>query len=120
VWFRWLSRLSFTALFEALAIDGLQQASVSALATTWRISWDSVVEHGAARVRRGLRAACRSHVEYVGVGRDELPAPARVREPLTSDTRAWGGGWGRVLYVGDDRTQASLTPFSGWGSRAST
>ena len=95
----------FTALFEALAIDWLQQASVSAVARHLRISWDEASGIMERAVRRGLRRRNFEPAKYVGV--DETSFQKRHEYvTVTSDLER-----ARVLYVGDDRTQASLDAF---------
>lgn len=95
----------FTALFEALVIDWLQEASLKAVAEQLALSWGAVdrimqraVERGLAR-RDTLRplnlcvdeTSFQKHHEYVTVVTDQ-------------DRR-------QVLYVADDRTAESLQTF---------
>jgi transposase len=95
----------FTAMFEALAIDWLQQASVSAVARHLRISWDEAAGIQSRAVKRGLARRAQVSPQYVGV--DETSFQKRheyvtVVSDLARD---------QVLHVADDRTQASLDGF---------
>ena len=95
----------FTALFEALAIDWLKQASVSAVAKHLRISWDEADGILSRAVRRGLMRRDVVAPRYVGV--DET-AFQRRHEYVTvvSDLER-----GIVLEVADDRRIESLDAF---------
>ena len=95
----------FTALFEVLAIDGLKDASIQAVAKYLRISWDEAAGIQERAVRRGLKRRAFEPAQYVGV--DETSFQKRHEYvTITSDLER-----GRVLYVGDGRTQASLDAF---------
>ena len=70
-----------------------------------RITWDEAAGIQARAVRRGLKRRSFEPAKYVGV--DETSFQKRHEYvTLTSDLER-----GRVLYVGDDRTQASLDAF---------
>src|SRR2546422_1837205 len=89
----------FTALFEALAIDWLKQASLSAVAKQLRISWDEADGILACAVQRGLARRQLEPPRYVGV--DETSFPTRHEYvTVASDLERT-----RVLYVGDDPGQ---------------
>lgn len=95
----------FTALFEALAIDWLKQASVSAVAKYLRISWDEAAGIQGRAVRRGL--ARRDAVAPRSVGIDETAFQKRHEYvTVVSDLER-----GVVLAVADDRKQTSLDTF---------
>jgi transposase len=96
----------FTALFEALVIDWLQAASVAVVARRLRLSWDEVDGILQRAVERGL---ARRQVEPVSrVGVDETSFQRRHEYvTVVSDL-----GRDRVLYVADDRREASLDGFS--------
>jgi transposase len=95
----------FTALFEVLAIDWLKDASIRAVAKCLRISWDEAAGVQERAVRRGLARRAFEPAEYVGV--DETSFQKRHEYvTIASDLSR-----GRVLYVGDDRTQATLDAF---------
>lgn len=95
----------FTALFEALAIDWLREASISAVADILGLSWDEADGILQRAVTRGLE-------------RREAALPARI----SVDEKAFGHGQdyvtivsdqreGTVLHVADERTQRSLDGF---------
>lgn len=97
----------FTALFEALAIEGLKEASQKAVAGRLGLSWDEI--HGILEraVKRGLKRRQTGPARHVGI--DEM-AFRKGRQYLTlvSDlTRP------RVLHVAEGRKQRSLEGF--WG-----
>ena len=95
----------FTALFEALVIDWLKTAAVSAVAERLRLSWNAVYGIMQRAVRRGL-------------SRREALAPKR----LSVDETAYRKGHdyitvvteqesGTVLHVAEDRLTSSLGSF---------
>ncbi len=95
----------FTALFEALAIDWLKQASVSAVAKQMRLSWDEADGIMARAVERGLARRKLEPPRYAGI--DETSFQKRHEYvTVASDLERM-----RVLYVGDDRGQESLDAF---------
>lgn len=95
----------FTALFEALAIDWLKQASISAVSKRLRISWDEAAGVQERAVRRGLARRQAAPPQYVGV--DETSFQKRHEYvTIVSDLERQC-----VLYVGDDRKQETLETF---------
>ena len=95
----------FTAMFEALAIDWLKQASVSAVAKYLRISWDEASGILGRAVKRGLARRDAVAPRYVGI--DETAYQKRHEYvTVVSDLER-----GIVLDVADDRKQASLDGF---------
>ena len=95
----------FTALFEALAIEWLKEASQQAVGEQLGLSWDEI--HGILEraVKRGL---ARRQVETVSqIGVDEK-AFRKGHHYLTLVNDLQGG---RVLYVAEGREQASLDGF---------
>lgn len=95
----------FTALFEALVIGWLHEASFAAVARQLRLSWDQVSGIQDRAVRRGL--ARRSLMSPRCIGVDETSFQKR-HEYVTSvvDIDA-----GVVLHVADGRTQGALDEF---------
>lgn len=95
----------FTGLFEALAIDWMKQAPISAVAERLGLSWDEAAGIQARAVRRGL--ARRALEPPVSVGVDETSFQRRHEyvSVVTDLERS------RVLYVADDRKQESLDSF---------
>ena len=95
----------FTALFEALAIDWLRQASISAVAKQLRLSWDEADGIMQRAVRRGLARRTLEAPRYAGV--DETSFQKRHEYvTVVSDLEH-----GRVLHVADDRGRAALDSF---------
>lgn len=90
------SNSHFTALFEALAIDWLKQAPISAVAERMRISWEEAAGIQARAVRRGLARRALEPPRYLGV--DETSFQKR-HEYVSIVTDLEGS---RVLYVADD------------------
>jgi len=95
----------FTALFEALVINWLHEASFAAVARQLRLSWDQVAGIQDRAVKRGLARRSLTSPRFIGV--DETSFQKR-HEYVTSvvDIDA-----GVVLYVADGRTQAALDGF---------
>lgn len=95
----------FTALFEALAIDWMKQASISAVSKRMQLTWDEAAGIQARAVRRGLARRQLEAPRYLGV--DETSFQRRHEYvSLVSDLERT-----RVLFVADDRTQESLDGF---------
>jgi len=95
----------FTALFEALVIDWLQETSLAAVARRVGLSWDEVDGIMRRAVERGLV-------------RRELEAPRRIGVDETSFqkrheyvTVVCDLERDRVLHVADGHTEASLAAF---------
>ncbi len=95
----------FTALFEALAIDWLKEASISAVADLLSVSWDEADGIVQRAVARGLERREATIPSRIGV--DEK-AFRRGQDYVTivSDQAQ-----GTVLYVADARKQESLDVF---------
>jgi len=93
-----------TALFEALVIDWLKEASFAAVARRLGLSWDQVAGVQDRAVRRGLSRRDLSPPTSIGV--DET-AFQRRHEYVTvvNDLND------RVLHVADDRSQEALDGF---------
>jgi transposase len=95
----------FTALFEALVIDWLQEASLSAVARLVRLTWDEVDGIMGRAVARGL--ARRKLQLPTGLTVDET-AFQRGHEYVTV---VGDLGEGTVLHVADGRTKAEFKGF---------
>jgi len=95
----------FTALFEALAIAWLRQASQSGVAELLSLSWDEI--HGILEraVRRGLERRQAEPVLHLGVDEKSFRKRHRYLTVVNDLDR------GRVLYVAEGRRQASLDGF---------
>jgi transposase len=95
----------FTALFEALVIDWLKEASISAVARMTRLSWNEVDGVMSRAVRRGL---ARRDVEApTKIGVDETSFQKR-HEYVTIVTNLEGT---TVVHVADDRRAESLAAY---------
>ncbi|KAA3639806.1 MAG: ISL3 family transposase [Armatimonadetes bacterium] len=95
----------FTALFEALVIDWLQEASLSAVARLLNLTWDQVNGVMERAVKRGLK---RRQLEVpTRIGVDETSFQKR-HEYVTSVIDLVEP---KVLYVADDRKSESLSGF---------
>ena len=95
----------FTALFEALVIDWMLEASFAAVARQLRLTWDEVAGIQERAVRRGLARRDREPPERIGV--DETSFQKRHEYVTTVNDLDEGV----VLYVADDRKQESLDAF---------
>jgi len=95
----------FTALFEALAIAWLKAASQKAVAEELGLSWDEI--HGIMdrAVRRGLQRRQAEPVRHLGVDEKAFRKGHKYLTVVNDLIR------GRVLYVAEDRKQASLDGF---------
>jgi transposase len=102
----WATRGSqFTALFERLVIDWLQEAAVASVARRLGLSWDAAWGIARRAVARGLER--RGAVEVKQVGVDEKSFQRR-HEYVTVVSDLEGA---RVLFVADDRKRESLEAF---------
>jgi transposase len=92
----------FTALFEALVIDWLQEASTSAVSRLMGLSWNAVDGIMQRAVERGLSRREESLPTHIGV--DETAFRKRHDYvAIVSDQTE-----GTVLHVGEDRKKATL------------
>jgi len=95
----------FTAWFERLAIDLLQECSITGAVRLLRISWDEGWGIKARAVTRGLARRGAAVVGRLGV--DEKAIAKRHRYlTIVADLEQ-----SRVLYLADDRKQESLDGF---------
>ena len=95
----------FTALFEALAIAWLKEASFSAIGRLLRLTWDQVDGIMARAVRRGLERRTKTGLRRIAV--DETSFQKR-HEYVTVVTNQDGH---RVEYVADGRGQEAMDGF---------
>ncbi len=98
-------RSRFTALFEALAIAWLKEASQTAVARRLQLSWDEI--HGIMEraVKRGLERRTAEPVSRLGIDEKSFRKGHKYMT-LVNDLSG-----GRVLYVAEDRKQSSLDGF---------
>lgn len=95
----------FTALFEAMAVFWLRQASTKAVASALGLSWNAVDGIMQRAVRRGLARRAELQPERLSV--DETSFQKRheyVTVVTDQDT-------GHVIHVADDRTTESVEAF---------
>jgi len=95
----------FTALFERLVIDWLQDASQSAVAERMGLSWDEVHAIMHRAVKRGLARREAEPIPRLGVDEKAFRKGHRY-VTLVNDLDQ-----GRVLYVAAERKQESLDGF---------
>jgi transposase len=95
----------FTALFEGIAIEWLKVASQQAVANQLGLSWDEI--HGIQQraVARGLARRKAETVSHVGVDEKSFTRGHRYFTLVNDLQRS------RVLFVAEDRTEASLDGF---------
>jgi len=98
-------RSRFTALFERLVIDWLQEAGQSPVGRRMDLSWDEVHGIMSRAVRRGLER--RQSVPIKKIGVDEKSFQKR-HEYVTVVSNLETGD---VLYVGDGRKKETLDAF---------
>jgi transposase len=95
----------FTALFEALVIDWLKEASVAAVSRQLGLSWNAIDRIMQRAVLRGLER--RARLEPTRIGVDETAFRKRHDYvTVVSDQESQ-----TVLHVADDRGQDSLARF---------
>ncbi len=99
------ARSQFTALFERLAIDLLQECSLSGAAGILRITWDEAWGILARAVARGQARKAPAALRRIGIdekafkrGHHYLTLVVNAEEP-------------RVEYIGEDRKTESLAGF---------
>ena len=95
----------FTALFEALAIDWLKEASIAAVARLLRLTWDEVDGVMARAVRRGLARRQPELPTHIGI--DETAFQKRHEYVTVVSDQARG----TVVHVADGRGSDSLDRF---------
>lgn len=101
-------RSRFTALFEALVIDWSLEGSLSAVARLLRLSWDQVAGIQVRAVKRGLARRAPQLVGRIGVDETSFQKRHEYVTVVCDLDAPKGAG---VLYVGEDRTEASLSKF---------
>lgn len=95
----------FTALFEALTIDWLREASIKAVAGRLRLSWDEADGIQSRAVARGLRRRQRAAPTRLGVDETSFQKRHEYVTVLTDQVS------GHVVHVADDRKQSTLEAF---------
>jgi transposase len=95
----------FTALFERFAIDLLRECAVQGGADLLRITWDEAWGIKARAVARGLARRGQDVVAHLGVDEKAIAKRHRYLTVVADLDR------NRVLYLAEDRKQASLDGF---------
>lgn len=95
----------FTALFEALAIQWMTVASQKAVADQLGLSWDEIHAIQQRAVSRGLERRKVEPIAKLGIDEKSFTRGHRYFT-LVNDLEG-----GRVLYVAEGRTEASLNGF---------
>jgi transposase len=95
----------FTALFEALAIDWMKQASISAVAERLHLSWDEAAGIQERAVRRGLARRRAEPVRYLGIDETSFQRGQSYVTVVSNLEKT------EVLYVAEDRKRESLDAF---------
>ena len=98
-------RARFTALFECLVIEWLQQASIKAVAELLDMTWDQVAGIMERAVARGLARRERSIPAVVGVDETSFQKRHEYVTVVCEPERA------TVLFVADGRSADSLSGF---------
>ncbi len=93
----------FTALFEALVIDWLKEASFSAVARQLSLSWDQVAGIQDRAVRRGLARRKKQRPRRIGVDATSFRKRAEYITVVND--------LDRVLWIGDERKKQTLSVF---------
>lgn len=95
----------FTALFEALAISWLLQASQKAVAQQLNLSWEEIHLIMERAVKRGLERRKAENIPHLGVDEKAFQKGHRYLTLVNDLDR------GRVLYIAEEREEASLNGF---------
>lgn len=95
----------FTALFEALAIDWLREASLTAVARQLALSWDEVDGIQGRAVARGLARRALAPPRRIGVDETSFQKRHEYVTVVCDLERAV------VLHVADEHKEASLASF---------
>ena len=99
------SRSGFTALYEALVLDWLKEASIQAVARQLSLSWNAIAGIMQRAVTRGL--ARRTHESPTRIGVDETS----FRKGHDYVTVVTDQQEGHVLHVAEERKTSSLTSY---------
>lgn len=95
----------FTALFEALVIDWLREATISAVSRRMALSWNAIDTIMRRAVARGLARRAEQSPRKLGVDETSF-AKGHDYVTVVSDSEA-----GHVLHVAEERTAQSLSKY---------
>jgi hypothetical protein len=98
-------RSRFTALFEAWAIRLLHESSLSGVAELLGLSWDEVALIQRRAVQRGLARRAKEPIRAVGIDETSFRKHFEYVTVVADLERD------RVLWVGDDRRQETLSQY---------
>jgi transposase len=98
-------RSRFTALFEAWAIRLLHESSLSGVAELLGLSWDEVAHIQRRAVQRGLARRAKEPIRAVGIDETSFRKHFEYVTVVVDLERD------RVLWVGDDRRQETLSEY---------
>jgi transposase len=104
------ARSGFTAMFEAIVIDWLKEASTSAVARLLRMTWDEVDGIMGRAVERGLVRRKAEPLVHIGIDETSFQKRHEYVTVIYDCDRT------RVVEVLDDRTQDSIEGFY-WDTR---
>ena len=95
----------FTALYEALVLDWLKEASIQAVARQLSLSWNAIAGIMQRAVTRGLARRAVANPTHIGVDETSFRKGHDYVTVVTDQTE------GHVLHVAEDRTTSSLTSY---------
>lgn len=95
----------FTALFEALVIDWLKEASTLAVSRQMKLSWNAIDGIMQRAVKRGLKRREVHAPKQIGVDETSFRKRHDYVTVVSDKTSA------KVLHVADDRTKESLSGY---------
>ena len=95
----------FSALFEALAIDWLKEASVAAVSRVLGVSWDALDGIMQRAVDRGLTRREKLELHHIGVDETSFQKRHEYVTVVIDQVST------NVVYVADDRKRGSLDGF---------
>jgi len=96
---------SFTALYEALVLDWLKEASIQAVARQLSLSWNAIAGIMQRAVKRGLARRTLETPTRIGVDETSFRKGHDYVTVVTDQPR------GQVLHVADERKTSSLASY---------
>ena len=99
------SGAGFTALYEALVLDWLKEASIQAVARQLSLSWNAIAGIMQRAVTRGLARRTQESPTRIGVDETSFRKGHDYVTVVTDQKK------GHVLHVAEDRKTSSLTSY---------
>ena len=99
------SRSGFTALYEALVLDWLKEASIQAVARQLSLSWNAIAGIMQRAVTRGLARRTQESPTRIGVDETSFRKGHDYVTVVTDQKK------GHVLHVAEERKTSSLTSY---------